>query len=28
VLNIFLSDTEHLVRHTSSFSNTGITDSI
>ena len=28
VLNIFLSDTEHPVRHTSSFSNTDITDSI
>jgi len=26
VLNIFLSDTEHLVRHTSSFSNTDIID--
>jgi hypothetical protein len=26
VLNIFLSDTEHLVRHTNSFSNTGIID--
>jgi len=28
VLNIFLSDTKHLVRHTSSFSNTDTTDSI
>ena len=26
VLNIFLSDTKHLVRHTSSFSRTDITD--
>ena len=26
VLNIFLSDTKHLVRHTSSFSNTTITE--
>ena len=28
VLNIFLSDTKHLVRHTTSFSNTDTTDSI
>ena len=28
VLNIFLSDTEHLARRTGSSSNTGITDSI
>jgi hypothetical protein len=28
VLNIFLSDTKHLVRHTNSFSNTDTTDSI
>ena len=28
VLNIFLSDTKHLVMHTDSFSNTDITDSI
>jgi len=28
VLNIFLSDTKHLVRRTSSFSNTDTTDSI
>ena len=28
VLNIFLSDTKHLVMHTNSFSNTDITDSI
>jgi len=28
VLNIFLSDTKHLVKHTTSFSNTDTTDSI
>ena len=28
VLNTYLNDTEHPVRHTSSFSNTDITDSI
>ena len=28
VLNTYLNDTEHLARHTSSFSNTDITDSI
>jgi hypothetical protein len=28
VLNIFLSDTAHLVRHTNSFSKIDITDSI
>ena len=28
VLNIFLSDTEHLAKQKTSFSNTGITDSI
>ena len=28
VLNTFLNDTEHLAKHTSSFSNTDITDSI